>query len=408
MPPSPVLPRHPPPPAGRGSHRRGEGETALWSRRRLLGGLAALPAAPLAVATAACGLSVVTPSRPARAAGQAPLNIFAWSGYFSPALLNAFSEKTGINPVVHEYGSGAEMLYHLRAGIIPFDVIMPQADWIPSLLALGLIQPLDERRLNWDALARAFLNENASRTSLITGRRYLFPLVWGSEGVAFDTTLAAIKGATLSYADLWRPEHKGRVALRPASAFMGLGLWLESQNRLPRPLWEAFGNETALRADFEVIFRLALDLRRWTGQVWRDDASAQEAFRTDGCIVGQVWDATAAELKREKLPIRYTVPKEGGLAWLEGFAIPRTLSNREAAYQWINAFTAPEFCTLLASQTGLGVTLRQGERLLGESQRLFHQEAYPGDALDRLWWWPPQNDRFLALQNEYLERLQHG
>src|SRR3546814_18786930 len=42
----------------------------------------------------------------------------------------------------------------------------------------------------------------------------------------------------------------------------------------------------------------------------------------------QTWDSTGARLWDEGLPIRYIAPKEGALAWIEGFGMLSGAENR--------------------------------------------------------------------------------
>lgn len=386
-----VFPMHAPPAA-----------IPALSRRRLL-----RSAAASTVLSAGPGL-VVASGMPAVAQAEhgATLRVYSWSGYFTPALLNDFHSKTGIRAVVYEFATGEEMLLYLKSrGSASFDVVHPQADWLPLLADFDMIQPLDEKRIQWDGCQRPLVEGGAARLTVLNGRRYLAPANWGTEALAYDSKHVTLKYGSAGYGDLWRPEFRGKVTVRAHSALIALGLWLEGQGRLPRPMADCFRDDEVMRSNFEVILRAALEQRRAVGQFWNDDASAQEAFRTNGCVLGLTWDVTAAALRRETLSVRYVAPKEGALAWMEGFALVKGAPNTDAAYAWINWFYTPETGARFANHTSLAVASKGTDRLLEEGLRSFQADAYPGDALEKLWWWPPQPAWYVAARNNYIERL---
>jgi spermidine/putrescine transport system substrate-binding protein len=66
---------------------------------------------------------------PARAAGG-EVRIFAWAGYVTDEMLDAFKSATGITPVRTEYGTNDELLNQLRASQGGgFDIIWPSSSW---------------------------------------------------------------------------------------------------------------------------------------------------------------------------------------------------------------------------------------------------------------------------------------
>jgi spermidine/putrescine transport system substrate-binding protein len=70
-------------------------------------------------------------------------------------------------------------------------------------------------------------------------------------------------------------------------------LLLESQGKLPHTMREAFGNQDKMVANYDIIIEEAVKKRKNVGQFWSDENTAQGAFRTNGCVVGQNWDTSA-------------------------------------------------------------------------------------------------------------------
>ncbi|MFN3686019.1 extracellular solute-binding protein [Salinarimonas sp.] len=355
----------------------------------------------------AAALGIAAPFVSRRALAQSgTVNIFAWAGYLSDEMLAAFEAQTGIRPVYTPYGTNDELLNQLRAaGGRGFDVIWPTVDRIPNYVELGLVQPIDENRVEWDRIIPSAVEGSAEMGAVVDGVRYQVPSDWGTEALAFDRDQAPLEYGSASYGDIWKPEMEGLATVRGHSGLVGIGLWLEGEGRLPRPMREAFASEEAMREVYDVILAEAIARKANIAQFWSNENEAQGAFRVNGCAIGQTWDSTAAGLAREGLPIGYIAPKEGALAWMEGLAIPSGAENLDAAYTFINWMMTPEAGAMYANHTSINTTAAGAEEFLSEENKAFFAAAYPGDALDRLWWWPIQESWFVARRNEYQDRF---
>lgn len=367
-----------------------------FTRRTLLRSAAA------AGAVAATGPFILREGR----AASGTVKVFSWSGYISPEMLADFEKVTGIKAVLTEYGTNDELLNQLKAaGGSGFDIIHPTVDRVPNYVEFELVQPIDESKVKWDGCLKSAYDGSAAMGGVVGGKRYFAPADWGTEALAFDRNRAPLAYGTASYGDFWKPEFQGKVTLRGHSGLIGIGLWLDSQGKLPHPIREQFADEAKARANFEAIVKVAVAGKKNIGQFWSNENEAQGAFRTNGCVIGQTWDSSAVALRKEKLPIGYIAPKEGALAWMEGFAIPKGAQNLEQAYAWINWFYTPQAGAMYSNSTGINSTSVGAEQYLSDLNKLFFAEAYPGDALQKLWWWPIQPSWYVSIRNEYQDRF---
>jgi spermidine/putrescine transport system substrate-binding protein len=358
---------------------------------------------------AASTLAVASPWVARRADAQSSsgtVNIFAWAGYLSDDMLAAFEKATGITPVYTPYGTNDELLNQLRASNgAGFDVIWPSVDRVPNYVEFGLVQPIDENRVEVARVIPSAWTGSETLGAVVGGARYQVPTDWGTEALAFDSSANPLTYGTASYADIWKPEMAGKATVRGHSGLIGLGLWLENEGRLPHPLREQYGDEAKARANFDVIVAEAVARKANIAQFWSNENEAQGAFRVNGATIGQTWDSTAAGLAREGLPIGYVAPKEGALAWMEGVSIPSQAANVDQAYAFINWILTPEAGAMYANHTSINSTAVGADALLSDAAKAFFAAAYPGDALDRLWWWPIQEAWYVAIRNEAQDRF---
>ncbi|WP_173934825.1 extracellular solute-binding protein [Chelativorans sp. Marseille-P2723] len=354
------------------------------------------------------GLSLAAPfiSRTYAQGSSGTVNIFAWAGYLSDDMLSAFQEATGIRANFTPYGTNDELLNQLRANNgAGFDIIWPTVDRVPNYVEYGLVQPIDETKVDVDKCLPSAWSNSENLGAVVEGKRYQVPTDWGTEALAFDKDQVPLEYGAASYGDIWKPEMEGKATVRGHSGLVGLGLWLESEGRLPMPMLEAFKSEDNMIQIYDVIVEEAIARKANIAQFWNNENEAQGAFRVNGCAIGQTWDSTAAALIREGLPIGFVAPKEGALTWMEGVAIPSGAENIEQAYAFINWFLTPEAGAMYTNATSINSTAVGAEELISEEAKAFFAAAYPGDALEKLWWWPIQENWFVARRNEYQDRF---
>jgi spermidine/putrescine transport system substrate-binding protein len=367
-------------------------------RRRLLQGAAAT--------AGAAALASPWVARRALAQGARTVNIFAWAGYLNDEMLAAFTDATGIGANFTPYGTNDELLNQMRANDgRGFDLIWPTVDRVPNYVEFGLVQPIDAPRIAVERVLGSAWENSVNLGAVVDGERFQVPTDWGTEALAFDREQRPLEYGTASYGDLWDESARGLVTVRAHSALVGLGLWMEAQDRLPRPLLDAFADPDAQVEIFEVILAEAIAQKANIMQFWNNENEAQGAFRVNGAALGQTWDSTAAALAREGLPVGYVAPVEGALAWMEGLSIPAGAENIDEAYEFINWFLTPEAGAMYTNATSINSTAVGAEEFIAQEARDFFSAAYPDDALDRLWWWPIQESWYVARRNEFQDRF---
>ena len=118
------------------------------------------------------------------------LRIITWSGYAPQELLNKFTEETGYKVEV-TLSNNEEMISKLRAtrggG---FDLAQPSQDRISSVVEqYGIYQPIDYTRINTEQIDPSLL-EAVKKNTLVNGKSYAVPHVYGTEGLVVNKALA--------------------------------------------------------------------------------------------------------------------------------------------------------------------------------------------------------------------------
>ena len=75
------------------------------------------------------------------------VNVFNWSDYVDPKVLEDFTKETGIKVVYETYDSNELLEAKLLAGNTGYDVVGPSATFLQRQIEAGVFQPLDKAKL---------------------------------------------------------------------------------------------------------------------------------------------------------------------------------------------------------------------------------------------------------------------
>lgn len=335
------------------------------------------------------------------------VDVFAWGDYIQKNQIDAFENATGIKINLSTYGSNDEAENKLRAaGGKGFDVIFPSVTNCPNYYRDDLLQPLDEAKLETDAVIQSMLRDSIKLGATHRGKRYALPFNWGTEALTFDSARHPWPDAEVSYGNLWLPEVQKAAAFRQKSALFGVGLYLDATGKVPSDRMLApFASEEECRRVFAACTQFILDNKDKIGAFWNNATEATAAFTDSGCTVGQTWDTTGLLLNRQDPKWQYKMPKEGGITWMDSVAIPSGAANLEQAYAFINAMLTPEQGGMMSGNTGYNSAVQGAADHAGEDYKKQFAQVYNEQNLASLWWWQADTPWITAIRNEYVEKI---
>lgn len=341
-------------------------------------------------------------------ASSGEINVFAWGDYIKENMAEAFTKKTGIKINVSTYGSNEEAQNKLRAaGGKGFDIIFPSVDTRPDYDDGNLLQVIDESRVNVSTIVPSVWRNSVKLGAVKRGKRFLVPFNWGTEGITYDSSVHSIAPGELSYSHLWADGLKGKVAGRQKSLIISLALYLDAIGKVPSNRgMDLYKSEADTRRIFDACLAFATEHKSNIGAFWNNATEATAAFTDAGCTIGQTWDTTGIKLHTDvdKKWI-YSSPKEGALGWMDTMAIPSGAANLDQAYEFINFMMTPEIGAMHANNTGYNSAAAGSEAHLSAANKAAFKLAYPGNAIDNLWWWPVFTPWFSSVRQEYVEKL---
>ena len=308
--------------------------------------LAAL--ATLLVAVVGCGRKPAEPAAGAAtgAAGAAAeekvVNVYNWSDYIDPAVIEDFQKETGIKVRYDVFDSNEVLETKLLTGNSGYDVVVPSAYFLERQVKAGVFRKLDKAQLpNLANLDPELLQRAAGHDP---GNEHGVVYMWGTTGIGFD---AAKVKAIMPDApvDSWRLVFDPAVAAK----FKDCGISvLEDPTDMVGTvlLWLGKDPNSQSAADLQLAEEALLKVRPFIRMI----SSSQyiEALANgEICIaVGYSGDILQARDRAAEagkpVDIRFSIPQEGALMWFDTLAIPTDAKHPGSAHLFIDYLLRPE------------------------------------------------------------------
>jgi len=337
------------------------------------------------------------------------LNLFTWPDYSKPEVIQAFEKATGIKVKVTNYSTNQECMNKLRATRAKgFDIAQPSLTEFALHMEFELYQEIDEGKIpNLNNLESAFYEKSKKLGGVIRGQRVGLPYDWGTEAMAFNTEKLDFKYNDLSYGNLWDDDYVGKVTCRPHSVFIGTGLYLDAIGKVPsNRMYDTYESEEKMKKIYDQILTFLIEKKKNIKMFWNNAQDHQLAFLQNGCVIGQTWDGPILTMKKEGKPVTYMAPKEGAMTWVDSMAIVKNAKNLEQAYAFLNWAYTPEAGAVVANATGYNSVVKGAADLLDEKTKKGFAQAYPQDALERLWWYVSEPAWFVPARTVYRDQFQ--
>jgi spermidine/putrescine transport system substrate-binding protein len=264
------------------------------------------------------------------ASSQGTLRLLNWKGYGSDEVwaIKTFEDRYHVK-IVHDYfNSEDELLTKLRTSPGVYSAVLPNSAYYASAIQENLIQPIDTSQLKNYADIASPLKSMAELNN--GGKVYGVPWTWGATAMAYNTQ--KVPGGIDSINAYWDPRFKTSV-----------GWWDDFLNSIQFAAI-ALGQDPNSPSDLTAIKQKLQALRPQIKTFWTSEDQFNKLFASGQFTVGVYWSGSAARAgKRYNLPLRFVIPKEGAIGWVDAWAIPAKAPNAAMGLKWIDYMTSSEF-----------------------------------------------------------------
>ncbi len=275
--------------------------------------------------------------------GQRILNVYNWSDYVDPAVLEEFTKSTGIKLRYDTFDTNDMLEAKLLAGRSGYDVVAPTGYFLQRQIKAKIFQPLDKSKL--PNLVHLWPEVSKRLAQYDPGNVYAVNYMWGTTGIGYNVAKARqVLGANAridSWDIVFKPENLAKFK------DCGVHMLDSADDILPAALHYLkldpnSTREADLKKAADLLMTIRPLVRKFHSSEYLNGLATGEICFAVG-FSGDVKQAQkrAAEAKNN-VQIAYSIPNEGAQLWFDNLAILRDAKNVAEAHEFINFLQTPQ------------------------------------------------------------------
>jgi putrescine transport system substrate-binding protein len=356
------------------------------------------------VASAAFG------SDPGAAQGRPRVvNVYNWSDYIDPSVIDAFTRDTGITVRYDTFDSNDTLETKLLAGKSGYDVVAPTAYFLERQIKAGVFQKLDKSKL--PNLANAWPEITRRLAQYDPGNLYGVNYMWGTTGIGYNVRkareLLGGDGRIDSWDIVFKPENIAR--------FQDCGIHLldSSDDILAAALhYLRLDPNSTREGDYQKAAELVGKIRPYVRKFHSSEYLNSLASGEICFVVGYSGDVKQAQKRaveaKNGIELGYAIPKEGAQLWFDNIAIPRDARNVAEAHAFIDFLQRPEIAArnsnFIAYANGNLASQKFIDKAILDDRTIYPDEATMG----RLYTISAHDAKTTRLMNRLWTRIKTG
>jgi putrescine transport system substrate-binding protein len=377
----------------------------------------------LVIATALVGCGKKEEAPPAADTGAAPaaaapaaaasteekvVNVYNWSDYIEPAVLEQFTKETGIKVNYDVFDSNEVLETKLLAGNTGYDVVVPSASFMERQIKAGVFMKLDRAKLsNWGNLDTEVLQRVALHDP---GNEHAVNHMWGTDGIGYNEGKvkaidpnAPVDSWSLVLDPKWAAKFKdcGISVLDAPSEMVGVALAYLGKDPNSQ-------NEADLKAAEDLLLKIRPYIRMIHSSNYIDALANGEICIAVGWSGDVLQSRDRAEEAGQGNVIKFVVPKEGTIIWFDMYAVPADAPHPNNAHAFINYMMKPEVAAANSNFVNYATGNAASVELVDESVRNDPGVYPPPEVKAKLFPDLAESDEFTRLLNRTWTRFTTG
>jgi putrescine transport system substrate-binding protein len=295
------------------------------------------------VATLALAMTVSADIADAPAQRERLVNVYNWSDYVEPTVLDDFTKETGIRVRYDTFDSNDTLETKLLAGKSGYDVVVPTAYFLERQIKAGVFQKLDKAKLPhlgavWPAIAKHL-------AAYDPGNQYAVNYMWGTVGIGYNVKKAREILGPAGEIDSWN------IVFGPGALakFKDCGVhMLDSADDILPAALHFLGRDPNstdpgdLEKAADLVAKVRPAVRKFHSSEYLNALASGEIC----LVVGWSGDVKQAQKRaaeaKNGVEIGYAMPEEGAQMFFDNLAIPKDSRNPVEAHAFIDYLLRPE------------------------------------------------------------------
>ncbi|MDR0942809.1 MAG: extracellular solute-binding protein [Holosporales bacterium] len=277
--------------------------------------------------------------------------VCSWCGVIPPDVFEDFEKETGIKIVYDAFGGNDVLEAKSLAGSNGYDVIFPSfIPYVSRGCLLGLYNKLDKTLIpNLKNIEKCPVTEKWIKAG--GNVDYAIPFFWGTIGLIYNESITSklFPNIPIDYKIIFDLEN-----LKKISEY-GVCFPEEYIDVFPQAkiFWKISGGQKDaknLKLYKEHLKKLRKYIRKFSSNTIETDFELGEI-----CIAisssDNAWRVRQSMQGEKK--IKYILPKEGGILWVDCAVIPVGASHIQNAYKFLNFLLRPEVAARITNNSGI-------------------------------------------------------
>lgn len=280
-------------------------------------------------------------------AAERHVNVYNWSNYVAPGVLEDFTKETGIQVAYDTFDANETLEARLLAGKSGYDLVVPSGYFLQRQIQAQVFQKLDKTRLPNLANAWPFVTEHLGVYD--PGNQYAANYMWGTTGIGYNVKAAQAAIGPDAKANEFLSSWDAVFNPDKIARFKDCGIHMldSADDILPAALtWLGLDPNSTNQADLEkaaaAVAKVRPFVRKFHSSEYLDALASGEICLVVGWS-GDVKQAQnrAAEAKNG-IEIAYAIPQEGAQMFFDNLAIPADARDIDEAHALINFLYRPD------------------------------------------------------------------
>lgn len=275
------------------------------------------------------------------------VNVYNWSDYIEPKVLEDFTKETGIKVQYDTFDANETLETKLLAGKSGYDVVVPTGYFLERQIKAGIFQKLDKTKLK--NLGNVWPEVASRLAAYDPGNQYAVNYMWGTTGIGFNVKAVrerlGLDGKIDSWDIVFKPDNLAKFR------DCGIHMLDSADDIIPAALHFLGLNPNSndpkdLERAADLLAKIRPLVRKFHSSEYLNALAGAEICLVVGWS-GDIKQAQkrAAEVKKG-VEIGYSIPKEGAQMFFDNLAIPKDAAHVAEAHAFIDYLLRPEVAAL--------------------------------------------------------------
>ena len=309
---------------------------------------------------AGCSGSIPEPATPTTPVLSDQLVFYDWEDDVPVSVFEGFHKEYGVQVAYITFESQEEAADNIEAGKV-YDVVIIENDAVTYLTSHNMLSEIDYRNIpNFKNISPNFRD-----LSYDPGNKYTVPFNWGTTGLIVRSDL--LETLPTHWADLWKPEYAGKIAIREDVPYDFVGLTLKSLG---------YSINTGDGDKLDAALERMLEIREDVILVGSSPSDVIPLLSSGEVTILVGWTEDLFAAQEESMAVTYILPWEGAMLWGDNFAIPANSPNQYTAEVFLNYLLRPAVSAQITDHNYYATANKAAEAFI-DTEILNNPAVYP-------------------------------